>query len=59
MRKDDKMSSRKRSSFGEWIGIFGSAVAAASAVNAGHQPKARDLRVLGIDPEKFRQIKHF
>ena len=53
------MSTRKRSSFGEWIGIFGSAVAAASAVNGGHQPKARDLRALGIDPEKFRQIKHF
>ncbi len=53
------MSTRKRSSFSEWIGIFGSAVAAASAVNHGRQPNARALRALGIDPEKFRQIKDF
>jgi hypothetical protein len=53
------MSNQNRSTFGELIGIFGSAVAAASAVNNGRQPKARDLRALGIDPEKFRAIKQF
>ena len=53
------MSNRNRTSFGELIGIFGSAVAAASAVNQGRQPRARDLHALGIDPEKFRAIKQF
>lgn len=53
------MYTPSRSRFGELIGIFGSAIAAASAVNHGRQPNARDLRALGIDPEKFRQIKQF
>ncbi len=53
------MSNRSRSRVRELIGIFGSAVAAASAVNSGRQPNARDLRTLGIDPEKFRAIKQF
>lgn len=53
------MSTRSRTTFGELIGIFGSAIAAASAVNHGRQPNARDLRALGIDPERFREIKHF
>lgn len=39
-----------------FIDIFGSAVAAASASEAGRQPRARDLRRLGIDPEQFGRI---
>lgn len=45
-----------RTKIGELFDIFGSAIAAASAVEARRQPKARDLRTLGIDPERFRQI---
>ncbi|MEQ1954082.1 hypothetical protein [Mesorhizobium sp. CN2-181] len=50
------MSTRTRRTIGEFIEIFGSAVAAASAVERGRQPAARDLRTLGIDPEQFRRI---
>lgn len=35
---------------------LGSAVAASAAVERGAQPKARDLRTLGIDPEQFGRI---
>jgi hypothetical protein len=41
---------------GGLFSTFGSAVAAASAVDNGRQPKARDLRALGIDPEQFGRI---
>ncbi|MBX3567163.1 MAG: hypothetical protein KF914_03845 [Rhizobiaceae bacterium] len=40
-------------------GVFGNAVAAAAAVNGGRQPRSRDLRALGIDPQAFRDIKSF
>jgi hypothetical protein len=53
------MSSHNRSAIVELIGIFGNAVAAASAVRQGRQPRARDLRALGIDPEQFRRISRF
>lgn len=39
------------------VSVFGSAVAAASAVSGGYQPRSRDLRTLGIDPEQFRKIR--
>ena len=58
MRKDIMMTA-PRSRLGELIATFGNAIAAAAAVNAGRQPLARDLRALGIDPERFRQIKRF
>lgn len=41
---------------GSFVDVFGSAVATASAVEAGRQPRARDLKVLGIDPGAFRSI---
>jgi hypothetical protein len=52
------MSSRHQisSRIGNFFDLIGSAVAAASAVDRGRQPAARDLRALGIDPERFRQI---
>lgn len=46
-----------RIKIGDLFDIFGSAIAAASAVDARRQPKARDLRALGIDPEQFRKIR--
>jgi hypothetical protein len=42
----------------EIFSIIGDAIAAASAVEAGRQPKARTLRGLGIDPKAFREIKY-
>ena len=41
---------------GSAFDVFGSAVAAASAVEGGREPQARHLRTLGIDPEAFRSI---
>lgn len=51
------MSNRNFASrIGGALTTFRSAIAAASAVDNGRQPKARDLRALGIDPELFRRI---
>jgi hypothetical protein len=36
--------------------VFGSAVAASRAVEANRQPRASDLRMLGIDPAAFGKI---
>lgn len=44
------------SSIGDFLEIFGSAVAASRAVEARRQPRAGDLRTLGIDPVAFRRI---
>jgi hypothetical protein len=41
---------------GSVVDVFGSAVAAASAVQAGRVPHSTHLRTLGIDPEAFRSI---
>lgn len=41
---------------GSFVDVFGSAVAAASAVEAGRSPKVRDLKTLGIDTDAFRSI---
>lgn len=53
------MFRRTRLGIAGLVGVFGNAVAAAAAVNHGRQPKARDLRALGIDPQAFRDIKSF
>ncbi|MFD2648544.1 hypothetical protein ACFSX5_12160 [Devosia albogilva] len=37
--------------------VFGSAAAAAAAVEAGRTPKAKHLRTLGIDADAFRRIE--
>jgi len=42
----------------EILSVIGDAIAAASAVEAGRQPKARNLRGLGIDPKAFRDIRY-
>ena len=36
---------------------FGAARAVSAAVEAGHQPSARALKILGIDPDQFRTIR--
>ncbi|WP_421914592.1 hypothetical protein [Mesorhizobium sp.] len=38
---------------GDLVRAFGSAVAAAAAVERGHRPKNHDLSKLGINPEHF------
>jgi hypothetical protein len=45
--------------FSELMTTFGSAIAAASAVEAGRCPRACDLANLGIDPKAFRKIGHY
>jgi len=57
--KGAPVSIKKRSVLAEFVNVFGNAVAAASAVSHGRQPKARDLRALGIDPAQFRSIRRF
>ncbi len=37
--------------------VFGSAAAAAAAVEAGRTPKAKHLKTLGIDADAFRRIE--
>jgi len=36
--------------------VFGSAAAAAAAVEGGRAPKAKHLKTLGIDSDAFRSI---
>lgn len=38
------------------VELFTDAIAAAAAVETGHQPRAKNLKGLGIDPEQFRKI---
>jgi hypothetical protein len=58
--RDWKMSTHHNISLfarlGTFVDVFGSAVAAASAVEARRVPKSNDLRILGIDPAAFRSI---
>lgn len=42
--------------FGSAMRTFGSAVAAARAVESGRVPHAHHLRTLGIDPKQFASI---
>jgi hypothetical protein len=44
---------------GDLVRAFGSAIAAAAAVERGHRPKNHDLVKLGIDPEHFDHIRRF
>jgi hypothetical protein len=41
----------------EMFGALGSAIAVASATEQGRQPRAHDLRRLGINPEQYRGIR--
>jgi len=54
------MSTPTRHSFvSEILTVIGDAMATASAVQQGRQPKARNLRGLGIDPAQFREIGRY
>jgi hypothetical protein len=44
---------------GDIIATFGSAVAAAHAVETGRRPRARDLAALGIEPKAFDKIGRY
>ena len=53
------MSTPRKSLFatlGTMLDVFGSAAAAASAVEEGRVPKSKYLRTLGIDADAFRSI---
>ncbi|MER9298302.1 hypothetical protein NKI38_17640 [Mesorhizobium sp. M0621] len=51
------MSNRKIfSAIGDFFTVFGSAVAASRAVEAGRRPRANDLRNLGVEPAAFDRI---
>jgi hypothetical protein len=43
--------------FSQFIAVFGAATAAAAAAESGRQPRARDLRTLGVDPDAFAKIR--
>jgi len=44
---------------GGFIEFVGSAAAVSGAVQVGRQPRARDLKALGIEPAQFRSIGRF
>ncbi|MDX8444187.1 hypothetical protein [Mesorhizobium captivum] len=44
---------------GDFFNTFGSAAAAARAVEAGRKPRRGDLKKLGIDPTAFDKIGRF
>jgi hypothetical protein len=39
------------------LDVLGSAFAVSAAVESGQRAKARDLRRLGIDPERFDELR--
>ncbi len=41
------------------LDVFGVANAAAAARNSNHQPDPRDMKRLGIDADRFREINRF
>ena len=54
------MSNNTRHSFvSEILTVIGDALASASAVQQGRQPRAKNLRGLGIDPAQFRKIGRY
>ena len=50
--------STTRTRIGDILTLIGDAIATAAAVGEGRQPKARNLRGLGIDPKQFREIRY-
>lgn len=44
------------STLGTFVEVFGSAAAVSNAVEGGRAPKAKHLKVLGIDADAFRSI---
>jgi hypothetical protein len=50
-------TTRTRTRLDELFTVIRDAIAIAAAVSERHQPKARNLRGLGIHPEQFRNIR--
>jgi hypothetical protein len=50
-------NNRLFATLGNIADVFGSAAAAAAAVEAGRVPKAKHLKTLGIDADAFRRIE--
>jgi len=54
---------RTRSKFArgisDFLDIVGSAVAVSAATREGRQARASDLQRLGIDPQRFREIRRY
>ncbi len=48
--------SSKPSALRQFFAVVGDAVAVSAAVRTGRQPAAHNLRGLGIDPARFREI---
>ena len=46
----------RQSRIAGFFNLLGSAVAASAAVERRAKPEARDLRILGVDPEQFGRI---
>jgi hypothetical protein len=53
------MSNRFTRGISEFFDIVGSAVAVSAATREGRQARSSDLQRLGIDPQRFREIKRF
>lgn len=53
------MSSRFTRGISEFFNIVGSAVAVSAATREGRRARTSDLQRLGIDPQRFREIKRF
>jgi hypothetical protein len=43
----------------DFLDIVGSAVAVSAATREGRQARASDLQRLGIDPQRFREIRRY
>lgn len=57
MQKDMTMNTRSAfTRIGNAVRTFGSALAAAQAIEGGKTPAPRHLRNLGIDPKQFGEI---
>jgi hypothetical protein len=52
-----RIQSKTPNYLGRAIAVFGAAAAAAAATEGHHQPRSRDLRTLGVDPDTFSKIR--
>ena len=59
VREVDSMDRGLFFMIGDFFNTFGSAAAAARAVEAGRKPRRSDLKKLGIDPAAFDRIGRF
>jgi hypothetical protein len=59
VRKETKMTKTPNSATADFFGSIASAFRAAGSIRSGGQPKASDLKALGINPADFRKINQF